>query len=57
MIMLSTICAWHGIVTTISNKDGSADRIENIVLTALAVIYILYNIGFIFMIYLFVSIV
>ncbi|XP_064598221.1 cys-loop ligand-gated ion channel-like isoform X2 [Liolophura sinensis] len=53
MIMLSTICAWHGIVTTISNKDGSADRIENIVLTALAVIYILYNVGFIFMIYLF----
>lgn len=53
MVMLSAVCTWHAIVTTLGNH---ADRTESIVLTILGVVYILYNIGFVIVIYLFVSI-
>ena len=57
MVMLSAVCTWHAIVTRLVNHDEAlADRVENIVLTILGVLYVLYNIGFVFIIYLFVSI-
>ena len=55
MIMLSTVCVWHAIVTTL--PEESRDKVEVYVLTILAVIYFIYNIGFLIVIYLFVSIV
>lgn len=55
MIMMSAICTWHGIVTTIKTDKPSVDYIEHIVLGALGVIYLVYNVGFCIMIYLFVS--
>ena len=54
--MLSAVCTWHAIVTRLVYDRQYADRIENIVLTILSILYIIYNIGFIFIIYLFVSI-
>ncbi|CAG5120505.1 unnamed protein product, partial [Candidula unifasciata] len=53
MIMMSAICTWHGIVTTIKTDRPSLDYIEHIVLGALGVIYLVYNVGFCIMIYLF----
>ncbi|BFZ21949.1 hypothetical protein BsWGS_24988 [Bradybaena similaris] len=53
MIMMSAICTWHGIVTTINTDKPSVDYIEHIVLGALGVIYLVYNVGFCIMIYLF----
>lgn len=51
MVMLSAVCTWHAIVTRLD--ETRADRVENIVLTILSVLYIIYNIGFIVIIYLF----
>ncbi|XP_005111291.2 cys-loop ligand-gated ion channel [Aplysia californica] len=53
MIMLSAVCTWHAIVTTLTSNRDSADYIETIVLGCLGVVYLLYNIGFCIMIYLF----
>ncbi|KAK3082872.1 hypothetical protein FSP39_007612 [Pinctada imbricata] len=50
MIMLSAVCVWHALVTTL---ESDADRTERIVLTVLMIIYILYNIGFLIIIYVF----
>ena len=64
MIMLSAICTWHAIVTllfddvmekTSTEKLQKAHFVENIVLICLSVVYILYNVGFCIMIYIFVS--
>ncbi|XP_076087790.1 cys-loop ligand-gated ion channel-like isoform X2 [Mytilus galloprovincialis] len=51
MIMLTVVCCWHAIVTTL--PDASRDIVEIYVLSILAVIYFIYNIGFLIMIYLF----
>ncbi|XP_052813164.1 cys-loop ligand-gated ion channel-like isoform X4 [Mya arenaria] len=53
MVMLSAVCTWHALVTRLLSDRAYADRIENIVLTILSVLYILYNIGFVVIIYLF----
>ncbi|XP_060595427.1 cys-loop ligand-gated ion channel-like isoform X7 [Ruditapes philippinarum] len=53
MVMLSAVCTWHAIVTRLNHNRPYADRVENIVLTILSVLYIVYNIGFIVIIYLF----
>ncbi|KAL4217110.1 hypothetical protein ACF0H5_023565 [Mactra antiquata] len=53
MVMLSAVCTWHAIVTRLLYNRPYADRVENIVLTILSVLYIIYNIGFIVIIYLF----
>ena len=56
MVMLSAVCTWHAIVTRITYDRPYADRVEGIVLTILGILYIVYNIGFVVVIYLFVSI-
>ncbi|XP_045177557.2 cys-loop ligand-gated ion channel-like isoform X6 [Mercenaria mercenaria] len=53
MVMLSAVCTWHAIVTRLNYNRKYADHVENIVLTILSVLYIVYNIGFIVIIYLF----
>lgn len=53
MIMLSAVCAWHAVVTIIPSEAGMAHQVETIVLTALGVVYLLFNVGFVIMIYLF----
>ncbi|XP_052237328.1 cys-loop ligand-gated ion channel-like isoform X2 [Dreissena polymorpha] len=53
MVMLSAVCAWHALVTRLLYNRAFADKIENIVLTILSVLYIIYNIGFVVIIYLF----
>lgn len=53
MVMLSAVCTWHAIVTRLNYNRPYADRVENIVLTILSILYIIYNIGFIVIIYLF----
>ncbi|XP_041374738.1 uncharacterized protein LOC121387632 isoform X2 [Gigantopelta aegis] len=53
MVMLSGVCAWHGIVTTLLSDPALANRVDSIVLIVLAVIYILYNAGFLLAIYMF----
>ncbi|XP_076460166.1 cys-loop ligand-gated ion channel-like [Babylonia areolata] len=53
MIMLSAVCSWHAIVTTLLYDPTIADRVETIVLTVLGVIYLLFNVGFVIIIYLF----
>ncbi|KAL8616854.1 hypothetical protein ACOMHN_041773 [Nucella lapillus] len=53
MIMLSAVCSWHAIVTTLLYDAAVADKVENIVLTVLGVIYLLFNVGFVIIIYLF----
>lgn len=54
MIMLSAVCVWHALVTVV--QETIADRAETIVLIALGVIYVIYNVGFLIIIYLYVSI-
>lgn len=57
MIMLSAVCAWHAIVSMLlrfQEKDH-ADYIEYIVLGVMGSLYVLFNVGFVIMIYLFVS--
>ena len=56
MVMLSAVCTWHAVVTRLNYDRPYADKVEGIVLTILGILYVLYNIGFIVMIYLFVSI-
>nr|WCB87282.2 GABAA Receptor rho subunit [Haliotis diversicolor] len=51
MVMLSTVCAWHGIVTTLLKDREHADKVEVIVLSVLVALYILYNAGFMLAIY------
>ncbi|XP_070187244.1 cys-loop ligand-gated ion channel-like isoform X2 [Littorina saxatilis] len=53
MIMLSAVCVWHAIVTTLLFDRSLADEVETIVLTVLGVVYLLFNVGFVIMIYLF----
>ncbi|XP_076443972.1 cys-loop ligand-gated ion channel-like isoform X2 [Babylonia areolata] len=53
MIMLSAVCSWHAIVTTLLYDPGLADQVETIVLIVLGVVYLLFNVGFIIIIYLF----
>ena len=55
MIMLSAVCSWHAIVTTLLYDRSLADRVETIVLTVLGIVYLLFNVGFVIIIYLFVS--
>ena len=55
MIMLSAVCSWHAIVTTLLYDRSMADKVETIVLTVLGVVYLLFNVGFVIIIYLFVS--
>lgn len=55
MVMLAVICAWHGVVSILDERAGNADKIEMIVLIVFGLIYILYNVGFVIVIYLFVS--
>lgn len=55
MIMLSAVCSWHAIVTTLLYEPALADKVETIVLTVLGVVYLVFNVGFVIMIYLFVS--
>ncbi|XP_055959433.1 cys-loop ligand-gated ion channel isoform X2 [Patella vulgata] len=52
MVMLSTVCAWHGIVTLLPNKER-ADFIENVVLGCLTIVYVFFNVGFVILIYVF----
>ena len=54
MIMLSAVCVWHALVTVV--KETIADRAETIVLIVLGIIYVIYNVGFLIIIYLYVSI-
>ena len=56
MVMLSAVCTWHAVVTRITYDRPYADRVEGIVLTVLGIAYVLYNVGFTALIYLFVSI-
>ncbi|XP_048778751.1 cys-loop ligand-gated ion channel-like isoform X2 [Ostrea edulis] len=51
MIMLSAVCVWHALVTVV--QETIADRAETIVLIALGVIYVIYNVGFLIIIYLY----
>ncbi|KAK3580218.1 hypothetical protein CHS0354_018002 [Potamilus streckersoni] len=53
MIMLSGVCTWHAIVTRLLDNRTRADEIEEIVLTVLGILYVLYNLGFVVLIYLF----
>ncbi|XP_025092548.1 uncharacterized protein LOC112562932 isoform X2 [Pomacea canaliculata] len=53
MIMMSGVCAWHAVVITILNDRGFADHVESIVLIVLGIVYVLFNVGFIIIIYLF----
>jgi uncharacterized protein YhhL (DUF1145 family) len=53
MIMLASVCVWHAIVTTL--PQPYQDEVETYVLIILSVIYFIYNIGFLIVIYLFVS--
>ncbi|XP_021369969.1 uncharacterized protein LOC110461026 isoform X3 [Mizuhopecten yessoensis] len=50
MVMLTAVCVWHAIVSTLATQE-KRDRIESVVLTVLAAIYIFYNIGFFIVIY------
>ena len=54
--MLSAVCTWHAVVTRITHDRPYADKVEGIVLTVLGILYVLYNVGFTALIYLFVSI-
>ena len=54
MIMLASVCVWHAIVTAL--PQHVQDEVETYVLIILSVIYFIYNIGFLIVIYLFVSI-
>nr|XP_022322508.1 uncharacterized protein LOC111123990 isoform X2 [Crassostrea virginica] len=51
MIMLSAVCVWHALVTVV--KETIADRAETIVLIVLGIIYVIYNVGFLIIIYLY----
>ncbi|KAK7501996.1 hypothetical protein BaRGS_00006748, partial [Batillaria attramentaria] len=53
MIMLSAVCSWHAIVTTLLYDADLANKVESIVLTVLGVVYLLFNVGFVIIIYLF----
>ncbi|KAL8592371.1 hypothetical protein ACOMHN_044307 [Nucella lapillus] len=53
MIMLSAVCSWHAIVTTLLHDRPMADQVEMIVLIVLGVVYFLFNVGFVIIIYLF----
>uniref|UniRef100_K1QX27 Cys-loop ligand-gated ionic channel n=1 Tax=Magallana gigas TaxID=29159 RepID=K1QX27_MAGGI len=52
MIMLSAVCVWHALVTVV--KETIADKAETIVLISLGIIYVIYNVGFLIIIYLYV---
>lgn len=51
MIMLSAVCVWHALVTVV--KETIADKAETIVLISLGIIYVIYNVGFLIIIYLY----
>ncbi|XP_013085243.1 cys-loop ligand-gated ion channel-like isoform X3 [Biomphalaria glabrata] len=53
MFMMSAVCTWHGVVTTLEGNKPLANFIEYIVLGCLAAIYVVYNIGFCILIYVF----
>ena len=54
MVMLTAVCAWHAIVACLDTQE-KRDFIESIVLSCLAIVYVLYNIGFFIIIYISVS--
>ncbi|CAI9729319.1 Hypothetical predicted protein [Octopus vulgaris] len=53
MVMLSTVCAWHGLVTLLDHDKENADRVEIIILSVLSIVYISYNVGFVIIIHMY----
>ncbi|GAB1602453.1 cys-loop ligand-gated ion channel-like isoform X4, partial [Argonauta hians] len=53
MVMLSTVCAWHGLVTLLNHDKENADRVEIIILSVLSIVYISYNVGFVIIIHMY----
>lgn len=53
MVMLSTVCAWHGLVTLLNHDKPNADRVEIIILSVLSIVYISYNVGFVIIIHMY----
>lgn len=53
MVMLSTVCAWHGLVTLLNHDKPNADRVEIIILSVLSIVYISYNVGFVVIIHMY----
>ena len=57
MILLTSVCIWHGITTAVKYKEGSkeGEMLENIALGTLAGLYFLFNLIFVIRIYSVVS--
>ncbi len=51
MILLTTVCIWHGLTTAIVLEDEPGQIVENIALGTLVGLYFLFNLIFVIRIY------